>query len=283
MLYLVFAAIVWGSSFPVIQYTLRDVSPILFLILRFAVAFALLLPRYRNRDRLKTLFGRDLVLIALLNMIAFVCQYKAQELTTASKTALFINSNPVFVAVFSALLLKDRFTKRQLAALVLALAGVVITSTRLDFSSFSVVNTGDLFAIGAGLLWAFFVIYSGGLARKYGAFNMSQALCFWAAVSATPLLIPEDVRFAWRAAPAVLYLAVVTTILAYFFFLKGVQSVSPLSTSIVILVEVVVAFVISHFFLGESFSGVETVGVVLVLAGVVMVVARREAPVSVEK
>jgi len=283
MLYLVLAAIVWGSSFPVIQYTLRDVSPILFLILRFAVAFVLLLPRYKSLDRMRTLFGRDLVLIALLNMIAFVCQYKAQELTTASKTALFINSNPVFVAVFSAFLLKDRFTKRQLAALFLALAGVVVTSTRLDFSSFSVVNTGDLFAIGAGLLWAFFVIYSGGLARKYGAFNMSQALCFWAAASATPLLVPEDVHFAWRAAPAVLYLAVVTTILAYFFFLKGVQSVSPLSTSIVILVEVVVAFVISHFFLGESFSGIETVGVVLVLAGVVMVVARRDGGNSGEK
>jgi len=67
-------------------------------------------------------------------MIAFMCQYKAQELTTASKTALFINSNPVFVAVFSVFLVKERFTKQQLAALVLALSGVVITSTRLDFS-----------------------------------------------------------------------------------------------------------------------------------------------------
>ncbi len=279
MLYLVLAALVWGSSFPVIQYTLRDVSPVLFLILRFAVAFLILLPRYLKRDRVKTLFGRDLVLIGLLNMIAFVCQYKAQELTTASKTALFINSNPVFVALFSVFLVKEKFTKQQLAALGLALAGVVITSTRLDFSGFAAVNAGDLFAILAGLLWAFFVIYSGGLAKKYGAFDMSQALCFWAALGAAPLLVPENVHFAWRAAPAVLYLAVVTTILAYFFFLKGVQSVSPLSTSIVILVEVVVAFLISHFFLGESFSGIETVGVVLVLAGVVLVVARR-APVN---
>jgi len=63
MLYLVLAALVWGSSFPVIQYTLRDVSPILFLILRFAVAFLILLPRYRRVQRVRTLFGRDLVLI----------------------------------------------------------------------------------------------------------------------------------------------------------------------------------------------------------------------------
>jgi DME family drug/metabolite transporter len=281
MRYLVLAAVVWGSSFPVIQYTLRDVSPVLFLILRFAVAFVILLPRYRSLDRLKMLFARDIVLIGLLNTIAFLCQYKAQELTTASKTALFINSNPVFVAVFSVVLIRSRFTKRQLLALVLALTGVVVTSTRLDFSSFSVVNTGDLFAIAAGLLWAFFVIYSGGLSRKYGSFDLAQALCFWAALSASPLLVPEDVRFAWRALPAVFYLAVFTTILAYYFFLKGVQSVSPLSTSIVILVEVVVAFLISHFFLGESFSRVETAGVFLVLSGVVMVVVKREAKVSV--
>jgi drug/metabolite transporter (DMT)-like permease len=274
MLYLVLAAVVWGSSFPVIRFALRDVSPFLFLALRFGVAFLILLPRLRSTARLRTLFQRDLVVIGLLNAVAFMCQYRAQELTTASKTALFVNSNPVFVALLSAALLKERFTKRQLVALVLALAGVVVTSTRLDFSDLASVNEGDLFAVASGLVWAFFLIYSRGLAKKYGAFGMSHVLYFWAMVSVAPLLGVEHVRWSWSTAPAVLYLAAVSTVLAYFLFLRGIQSVSALSTSIVILVEVVVAFLISHFLFGESFSGVETAGVALVLAGVVTVASR---------
>ena len=274
MIYLIIAAVIWGSSFPVITYALGDVSPFMFLLVRFALAFVLLLPRYRRLDRLKTLFHRDLILISIPNTLAFILQYKAQELTTASKTALFLNSSPIFVAIFSAVLLKDRFTFRQMAAMVIAFAGVVVTSTGLDFSDFSAINLGDVMCLGVGFLWAFFIIYSKRMAKKHGAYNMSQALYFWAAASAMPLVGFEEVRFSWVVAPAVVYLSVFTTILAFYLYLKGVQSVSALSTSIIILVEIVVAFLISHFFLGESFTTIESVGVIMVLAGVLMVMKK---------
>jgi drug/metabolite transporter (DMT)-like permease len=274
MIYLVIAAVIWGSSFPVITHALGDVSPFLFLVIRFVLAFVLLLPRYRRLDRLKTLFRRDLILISIPNSLSFILQYKAQELTTASKTALFINSTPVFVAILSAVLLKDRFTFRQMAAMLTAFAGVVVTSTGLDFSDFSTVNVGDVLCLGVGICWAFFIIYSKGMAKKHGAYNMSQALYFWAVVAAAPLAGFEETRFSWSVAPAVGYLAVFTTVLAFYLYLKGVQSVSALSTSIIILVEIVVAFVISHVFLGESFTAVETVGALMVLAGVLMVLKK---------
>jgi drug/metabolite transporter (DMT)-like permease len=274
MFYLVLAGIVWGSSFPVITYALRDISPMLFLFLRFALAFVCLLPRYRKFDRLKTLFKRDLILISVPNSLGFILQYKAQELTTASKTALFVNSSPAFVAILSAILLKDRLTRIQLAALFVALAGVVVTSTRLDFSGFSAVNMGDVLSLAAGISWAFIVVYSRDMVNKHGAYNVAQALCFWTAVTSAPFVAFEEVRFAWRALPALIYLAVFTTIVAYYLYLKGVQRVSALSTSIIILVEVIVAFGISHVLLGEFFSPVETMGVVLVMTGVVAVMVK---------
>ena len=274
MIYLIIAAVIWGSSFPVITHALRDVSPFLFLVIRFSLAFVLLLPRYRRLSRFKSLFHRDLILISIPNSLAFILQYKAQELTTASKTALFINSSPIFVAILSVILLKERVTFRQMTAMVIAFAGVIVTSTGLDFSDFSAINLGDVLCLGVGISWAFFIIYSKGMAKKHGAYNMSQALYLWAAVSAVPLVGFEEVRFSWTVTPAAVYLAVFTTILAFYLYLKGVQSVSALSTSIIILVEIVVAFLISHFFLGESFSPVESVGVVMVLAGVLMVLKK---------
>ena len=160
MIFLVLAAVVWGSSFPVVTYGLGDVSPLLFVVLRFSAAFLILLARYHSRADLRRLFHRDLILISIPNALAFVLQFKAQEITTASKTALFVNSSPLFVVALSFLLWRQHFGPRQLAAMVVALAGVVITSTRLEFSDLSAINTGDMLCLGVGFSWAVFILSS---------------------------------------------------------------------------------------------------------------------------
>jgi drug/metabolite transporter (DMT)-like permease len=274
LIYLVLAALLWGSSFPVITYALRDTSPMLLLVLRFAIAFGVLSLWYRSWRDFKTIFRRDVFLISIPNALSFVLQFRAQELTTASKTALFVNSSPVFVAIMTGLVLRERLHPRQIVATMVAMTGVVITSTRLDFSTFSAVNLGDVLAIGVGLSWAIFMVYSRDVVKKYGPRELSHALYFWTILLALPLALAEPSRMSWSSAPAILYLAILTTALAYYLYLKGVRSVTPLATSLIILVEVVVAFVISHTLLAESFSPVETVGVVMVLGGVSMVLKR---------
>ena len=271
MIYLVLAAVIWGSSFPVIAYALDDISPFLFLVLRFVIAFLILIPRWRKPGAFRTLFRRDLFLIALPNALSFVLQYKGQELTTASKAALFVNSAPVWVVIMS-LFLRRSVLPRQLFATLIALAGVVVVSTRLDFSSFGVINLGDLMCIGVGVLWGVFIMFSGPIVKRYGPYDVAIVLYFWTMAYGTPFMLAEQTRFAWVAAPAVVYLALITTVLAYVLYLKGVQLVPPVATSIVILIEVIVAYVIANIFLGEVFSTVETVGVLLVMLGVILVV-----------
>ncbi|MDH3214925.1 MAG: DMT family transporter [Candidatus Krumholzibacteria bacterium] len=274
MFFLVFAAVLWGSSFPVITHALRDISPMLFLVLRFVTAFVILAPRFGSWRRLSKLFRLDLFLTAIPNALAFILQYKAQELTTASKTALFVNSSPVFVVIFAALVLSERFRPRQLAATIIAMVGVVVTSTRLDFSGFYIVNKGDVMSVAVGACWALFIIFSRRVVEKYGPLELSLGLYFWTALMAFPFVFLEPLRFSWSGVPAVLYLAAFTTITAYYFYLRGVRSVSSLTTSLIILIEVVVAFLISHVLLSESFSAVETVGVFMVMTGVVLVLER---------
>lgn len=271
MIYIVIAALAWGSSFPVITYALRDTSPFVFVVLRFLVAFAVLVPRFRSLRQFKMVFHRPLFLLSIPNAVAHVLQFKAQEITTASKTALFVNSSPVFTAVFAALILRERLHPRQLLAVAVAFAGVAVTSTGLDFSDLSNINLGDVMCMAVGACWAVFIIYSKPLVERYPAVTLAQALYFWTAVMALPLALTEDVRLAASSGPAIVYLALAPTILGYFLFLKGLKTVSAVSSSVVILIEVVVAFAIAALFLGESFSPVEAVGALMVIAGVLMV------------
>jgi drug/metabolite transporter (DMT)-like permease len=93
-------------------------------------------------------------------------------------------------------------------------------------------------------------------------------------VMALPLTLMEPARISWASAWPIAYLAVFTTVLAYFFYLKGARSVTPVAASIIILIEIVVAFSIAHLGLSESFSPVESIGVALVVAGVLLVAKR---------
>ena len=185
----------------------------------------------------------------------------------------------MWVVVISWILFRTRFSGRHVVAMLLALSGVVVTSTRLNFTDIATVNTGDMLAIGVGICWGFFIVFSEKVVKRYGAFSLARGLIFWTTVLTVPFLATENVRFAWISVIPILYLSIFTTVLAYTFYLKGARSVSPLATSIIILVEVVVAFGIAHFFLGESFSAIETAGVLMVIGGVVMVL-RKETPRS---
>lgn len=274
MIYLALAAVLWGSSFPVITYALRDTSPMLFVTVRFALATAILAPRCKSWQQFRSILGLDVFLISVLNALSFILQFKAQELTTASKTALFVNSSPVFAVILTAVVVRERIAPRHLLATLAAMAGIVVTSTRLDFSGFEAVNLGDVLAVGVGLCWALFIVASRNIVKKHPPFDLSLGLCFWSTVIALPLVFTEPPRISWASTGPIVYLAVFTTILAYYFYLRGVQSVSPVATSIVILIEVVVAFAIAHVLLSESFSPIESAGVGLVLAGILLVVKR---------
>jgi drug/metabolite transporter (DMT)-like permease len=305
--YLLLAALIWGSSFPVISYALGDISPMLFVFLRFAIAFVVVTPfveaEYRRRieresdgvsatqnrgaegrgkergstataaapSRWRHIFDRRLILIAIPNGLSFILQFKGQELTTASKMALFVNSAPIWVVPLSIWVLNERIQMRQILAMVVALAGVVITSTHLNFTDLAGVNIGDVIGIGVGMLWAIFIAFSGPTVRRLGPWELSQGLYFWTAVLALPLVFLEPAVLSSRALLPLLYLALVTTVLAYLLYLKGARIVSSVSTSIIILIEVVVAFAISAFFLGDRFSLVEAVGVAMVMGGVLLV------------
>ena len=135
MRYVLLAALIWGSSFPVITYGLESISPFLFVHLRFLLAFLLILPLVIHRGSLRALFEPGLVGIGLLNALAYLLQFKGQELTTAAKSALLINTNPLFVIMLSPLLLKKNPTGRQVGALLVAFVGVLIVTTHFISTS----------------------------------------------------------------------------------------------------------------------------------------------------
>jgi len=69
----------------------------------------------------------------------------------------------------------------------------------------------------------------------------------------------------------VVFLAVFATVGAYYFFMKGLESVSPTISSIILPIEVVVAVTLSVIIFGDPFNFYSGTGAFLIIAGVVLV------------
>src|SRR5207245_9660073 len=69
----------------------------------------------------------------------------------------------------------------------------------------------------------------------------------------------------------VVFLAVFATVGAYYFFMKGLESVSPTISSIILPIEVVVAVTLCVTIFGDPFNLYSGTGAFLIITGVVLV------------
>ena len=102
LLFLVVA--VWGSTFVLVKRTLLDITPLLFNLLRMALAFLCLSVVYRRQWKLIRRAGWvSGALVGLMLGIAYQFQTSGLRLTTPSKAAFITGMTLVLVPLFSAL------------------------------------------------------------------------------------------------------------------------------------------------------------------------------------
>jgi len=123
--------LLWSSAFVAVRAGLPDVSPLLFLALRFALASAVLLAAMLTlRQSWRPLLGRwqHLALAgALMNAVYLACAYIAMQRVSGAVMALIGALNPMLVALLAGPVLGERFAPRQWLGVVLGFCGVALT------------------------------------------------------------------------------------------------------------------------------------------------------------
>ena len=104
---LLLVAIIWGVNFAFVKYALADFSPLSFTTLRFFLAalflFSIMLvnrePLAMDRRDISAVFKLGFIGITLYNILFM----EGLNYTTASNSALFISSSPLFAALILSL------------------------------------------------------------------------------------------------------------------------------------------------------------------------------------
>jgi len=277
---LIVSSILWGSSFVSIKIGLAYLNAFDFAFLRLASASAILVVILVLNGRLKlaSLKEKGVWALGLLNGIGFSLQYVGLQFTTPAKTALLIDMNVIAVAILSWRFFQESFGLRKQLAVIMGVLGAVMITTNGDLSTLTHGEfLGDVLVLFAGLVWAVFII----LHKRVLSSNDRNAIELSAVVmSATAfLLFPVALLFGRLGVQVIPiegwvwvgYTAIVCQVVPYALWVFALKSVTATIASVVGMLEIVAAMILSSLLLAESYNTATLLGAGLILLSILAV------------
>ena len=282
--YVLAAGTLWGSMGVFVRH-FNDVGLGSMEIAWFRILFGLmavgtylgLFHRELLKIRLKDLWcflGTGIGSLFLLNLT----YYTAMRYTSLAVAGVLLYTAPIFVMLLSALLFRERITKKKLLALGLAFLGCALVSGIGTGSQIS--TPGLLWGLGAGITYALYSIFGRyAIDRDYGSWTIT----FWSFVSALVCscfccdwslvgqVWTQPVQLGWAAAMGIL-----TGFLPYVFYGLGLERMEGSRASILASVEPVVATLFSVLLFHEPLGISGIIGMALVLGAIAVLSVQKK-------
>jgi drug/metabolite transporter (DMT)-like permease len=282
-LLLLAVVIVWGATFVLIKDALANVSPLLFVLLRMALAALVLALVYRRE--LRSVGSAALGMGALVGIClgaGYALQTTGLRLTTASKSAFLTGLVVVMVpglSLIPALRAPGAHRPRWTAGLgaMLAFAGLLLLTLPageplVGVSLFSGFGRGELLTLGCAFAYALHML---ALAHAAPRLPYTQLAVVQIAVAALTLAVAmpffEPHPF-FRPVPSVIGALAIASLLATaaaFTIQSWAQQFLPAThTALILTLEPVFAFLTSFLLLGERLGARSGGGALLILTGI---------------
>ncbi len=275
------AASIWGGMFVVSKYVLSFISPITLVwtryVIAFIVLFILLIFSNRKKGIKMTVKKKDLLLIAWIGFVGYfasIClQFIGTKLSDAHTGSLITASTPVFVILFARFILKEQFTKKKIAALLIASCGVIII---IGLDSAMIKHFwGNIALVGAAVTWAMLSIYVKIASKKLDILTVTTYAMLFAILFTTPFMLyrHENVGLIINNGQVlfgVLYIGIVSTAAAFFLWNKGIELMDTGIGSLFLFFQPVTGSILGWICLGEQLNYSFFIGGMLIIMAVLI-------------
>lgn len=228
--------------------------------------FAAVVPSIdKNFLKQKKLDFAEYFVLAFLLALSLLFYYAAVAFSTVSNAVLFNKLHVFFTGILGVYFLKERFTKIEIAAAIIALIAVVVTN---PFSA-DYYFGNSLAIISALLTAAFFVMF------RFVERTHSIGSTFWMMVFLTILLSPAPLIFGFgnvlQNLPIVLLFGLISGGLAYLFLTLAAEKIEVEMIAIIELIfNPLTAIGLAVFILNEQLTANLIVGgLLLITAGII--------------
>lgn len=278
--------IFWGATFVVVKESINDISTMLFIAFRFAIAALLLLPFVYKK--IKTNLNSDLlkagIFLGVLLFLGFAPQTVGLKYTSATKSGFITGILVVLIPIFQIFILKRKPAPGTIIGIILVFLGIVLLSSPGDsvlslfYELGSTFNFGDVLTLICAAFFALHVIYIDITSRKYDLWILvflqlftASVVSFFAALvfhSTNYELLKID--FTPYLIFGVLYTAVFASLINLSLQVKFQKEVTPTKAGIIYSFEPMFAGLFAFFLLNEKISNFGLTGGILIIAGLLV-------------
>jgi drug/metabolite transporter (DMT)-like permease len=252
-----------------------DAVQVLFWRMLLALPLFLALAWWSGRGR-PAFTRRDRGAIAGLGFCGYYLaswlDFLGLQYVTASLERLILYLNPTLVLALSVLLLKVRVSARQMGAIALSYAGVLLVfGQELRFEG-SNVALGAALVFGSAVAYAVYLVASGEVVKRLGALRLTGAATSVACIFAiAQLFVLRPASAVWVPEPVVwlsLLNATLCTFAPVLMVMMAIERIGAPLAAQCGMVAPMSTIVLGVLLLGEPFTGWVLAGTALAIAGV---------------
>jgi len=219
-----------------------------------------------NPKHLPYFLGTGIISILLFTLCYFTCQ----QLCSLATAAILLYTAPTFVVILSAILWKDKITKQKIIALIVTFLGCTFV-TGVWSGDFTVTLLGFLLGIGSGFFYGLYSIFARYALEHYKPLTVTFYTFVFAGLSSLFVIRPAELAAGFQQPKMLLLilgLVVVSTVLPYIFYTKGLAVVDSGKASILASIEPVVAAAVGIAAFGEPMNIMVLLGLLCILISV---------------
>ncbi|GFN33154.1 DMT family transporter [Paenibacillus xylaniclasticus] len=270
------------SSYEVISKFVQGfVDPTQLTFVRFLTGGLVLLPFAFMHMKKKgiRLTKKDLFILLLLGFLNVSISMNliqiGMEYTPANLAAMIISSNPVFVALFSSIFLKERLTVKKAAGLLIGIVGVAVALGATTSTTNSDFYLGVALQAAGMIAFSLYTVLGKKVALRVGSITLNAYSSILGSLTILPFVLYKGISpFAIDLQPIwweMAYICIGNTGLAFFLYFKALESLDTSFASTTFFVKPILASLLATLILGEMFSMNMVAGIVLVLIGIYFV------------
>ena len=284
-LFAVLSAVMFGSVSVLAKPLVSSVDPILLASFVYIISAITLSPFAQKK---KSLTRRDILLILSIAVcgavIAPSLYFVGLTHASASDAALIANGEVFFSVLLAVMFFKEKLKLVGWVAILLVLSGMVIITTNLNFSDFTLqqIHYKDMLLILSMLFWALDNNLSRFLAQKMEVANIVQiksAIGGIALLVIALLVFRVDINIETEQIIPILVLGIIGFAASLFFFLQGLKRIGTVRTITIFSMSSVFGLVAASVFLAEQISWYQIMAAGIMIFGVYLV-SRKESIIS---
>ncbi|MBI2307717.1 MAG: DMT family transporter [Rhodocyclales bacterium] len=277
-LYPLLAVLIWSANTVVSKAAAGVVDPAAISLYRWLLAAAVLTPLFlrplwRARREILPQLPRFAVL-SLLGMVAYQClAYYAAHRTSATNMGVICALVPLLGLLFNGLVFRARLSPFVVLGVALSLAGVLYLLGAGNPASLlgNGINLGDALMLSGAACYALYGILYKRWSPPFGQWLNLYVQALLAVVLLTPLATTaETLAVPARGIPLVLFAGLGSSILASYFWMRGLQQLGSERTAVFMNLLPLFTALIASVTLGERIYAYHWLGGGMILLGVTL-------------